>query len=89
MVYVTLVLPYINRRRIKTAQSAVFSSRFVTDNHLIRHAKRAVLNVHRFKMCKGVKRRLYSLKSPKAISRIRNAVPLVKGVFISRKVTVT
>jgi len=22
----------------------------VTDNHLIRHAKRAVLNVHRFKM---------------------------------------
>jgi hypothetical protein len=33
----------LNRRRIKTAQSAVFSSRFVTDNHLIRHAKRAVL----------------------------------------------
>ena len=39
----------LNRRRIKTAQSAVFSSRFVTDNYLIRHAKRAVLNVHRFK----------------------------------------
>jgi hypothetical protein len=28
----------LNRRRIKTAQCAVFSSRFVTDNHLIRHA---------------------------------------------------
>ena len=39
---------FLNRRRIKTAQSAVFSSRFVTDNNLIRHANRAVLNVHRF-----------------------------------------
>jgi hypothetical protein len=38
----------LNRRRIKMAQSAIFSSRFVTDNHLTRHALRAVLNVHRF-----------------------------------------
>ena len=47
-------MEYLNRRRIKTAQSAVFSSRFVTDNHLIRHAKRAVLNVHRFNIWYGV-----------------------------------
>ena len=32
------------------AQSAIFSSRFETDNQLIRHTKCAVLNVHRFKM---------------------------------------
>lgn len=39
----------LNRRRIKMAHCAIFSSRFVTDNHLIRHTLCAVLTVHRFK----------------------------------------
>ncbi len=39
----------LNRRRIKTAQRAVFSSRFMTDNQLTRHTSCAILNVHRFK----------------------------------------
>ena len=30
---------YLNRRRIKMALCAIFSSRFETDNHLIRHTK--------------------------------------------------
>jgi len=39
----------LNRRRIKIAQSAIFSSMFVTDNHLTTHTKCAILNLHRFK----------------------------------------
>ena len=48
MYHYILSAPFLNRRRIRMAQSAIFSSRFVTDNHLIRHTKCAVLNVHRF-----------------------------------------
>ena len=40
----------LNRRRIKMAQSAIFFSRFVTDNHLTRHALRAVLHHFASKM---------------------------------------
>ena len=40
----------LNRRRIKMALCAIFSSRFETDNQLIRHTKCAVLIVNWFKL---------------------------------------